>query len=189
MVGNGYGFFPTQTGEMYSYKTAKLYYRDTLIDEAYENNKKGSLVDIVEYVENREFDEQEIRMKFNDMMNKIRSREKMWDVKVSDFIEKNYRLLPIMEDVSHPADALIDEIGRQVAIFLNISDIPKRGFRYCLGLESFCFPGIKKALGIEYPGDTVRLEHHGILNNNKHSLTLSEYIQEYIYCFYKVLVE
>jgi hypothetical protein len=192
MVGNGAGFFPTQRGKIWSYKTSwgpfNLFYKDTLIDEAFEANKNSSLADIVDYVENRKFDELEIKQKFNEMMKKIRDREVMWDVKVADFIENNYRQVPIMVDASHPADTLMDEIGRQVADFLEIKDIPKQKLKYCMGLEAFIWSGVKKALGIEYTTETVRV-NYGCILGNKVSLTLSEYLQAYIWCFYNVLVE
>jgi acetyltransferase-like isoleucine patch superfamily enzyme len=84
LVGNGFGFFPTQVDEVYRHKVQggkiSLYYRDRLIDEAVEVIGAGSLDDIMQYIENYKFDKNEIKMSFSKMMERIRDREKMWDI-------------------------------------------------------------------------------------------------------------
>jgi hypothetical protein len=192
MVGNGKGFFPTQE-EIYIHKLSEgelaLFYRDTLIDEAWKQSKTKALDDVVRYIESYEFDADEIRAGFYSMMEKIRVREKMWDVKVADYIESNYRYVPMMNDHSHPSDALMQEIGRQVARILGLSDTAECRLNW-LGLEAFIWPGIKKILGIEYTMEEVRiLDKAPQILGNEYSLTLREYIQEYVWCFHNEIIE
>jgi hypothetical protein len=193
MVGNGNGFFPTQTSEVYSYKLSEkdisLLYRDTLIDEALKQSGTKALDDVVQYIESYKFDADEIKAGFYSMMEKIRARENMWDVKVADFIECNYRYVPMMNDKDHPADALMQEIGRQVAQILGLSDTAECHWNV-LGIEAFIWPGIKKILGIEYTMEEVRiLDKAPQILGNEYSLTLREYIQEYVWCFHNEIIE
>jgi hypothetical protein len=193
MVGNGNGFFPTQTKGIYSHKLSKydlpFFFRDTLIDEAWKLSETKSIDDIVQYIESYKFDADEIKTGFYSMMEKIRARENMWDVKVADFIECNYRYVPMMNDKDHPADALMQEIGRQVAQILGLSDTAECHWNV-LGIEAFIWPGIKKILGIEYKTEEVRiLDTPAHILGNEHSLTLREYIQEYVWCFHNEIIE
>jgi hypothetical protein len=193
MVGNGKGFFPTQEEKIYSHKltggTLALFYKDTLIDEALKQSGTKSIDDIVRYIESYEFDADEIKSGFYSMMEKIRAREKMWDVKVADYMECNYRHVPMMNDRSHPADALMQEISRQVAQILGLSDTADCQLDF-LGLEAFIWPGIKEILGIEYQTEEVRiLDKASQILGNEYSLTLREYIQEYVWCFHNEIIE
>jgi hypothetical protein len=193
MVGNGKGFFPTQTEEIYFHKTKErelpFFYRDALIDEAWKQLGTKSLDDVVQYIESYEFDADEIKAGFYSMMEKIRVRENMWDVKVADYIESNYRYVSMMNDHSHPADALMQEIGRQVAQILELSDTAECHLDW-VGMEAFIWPGIKKILGIEYTTEEVRiLDRASQILENEYSLNLREYIQEYVWCFHNEILE
>jgi hypothetical protein len=193
MVSNGRGFFPTQTDELFKYRQYSngdwnLFYRDTMIDEALAVNGKDSLEDVINYIQSREFDEKQVRRGFGEMMQKIRSREKMWDVKVADYIEKNYRTISMMVDASHPSDALMLEICRQVANILDINDIGDLDLKFHMGVESFIWPGVRKCLGIEYNPEYVR---KGDSRNfgNENALSLKDYLQEYIWCLHDKFLE
>jgi hypothetical protein len=192
MVSNGKGFFPTQTNEVFRIKlyngTWGLFYRDYLIDEAVKANETGSLEDVIKYIQTYEFDETQIRRGFDEMMQKIRAREIMWDVKVADYIEKNYRMLPMMVDASHPSDTLMLEICRQVANILDITDLGDLDMRFHMGVESFIWPGIRKILGMEYNIEYVRIRDWNNLDN-ENVYNLKDFLQLYIWCFHDKFLE
>jgi hypothetical protein len=198
LVGMGYGFFPTQIEQLYRHKINKknrifyeLYYRDSLIDEAVSVTGAASVNDIIQYIENYKFDENEIKQKFCKMMETIRSREKGWDIKVADYIEKNYQHMQMMIDIWHPSCTLMQEIGRQVAELLEIDDfdeIDGYDIRDDIGFEAPIWTGVKQTLGLVYPEKKeMRIGTDEILGNDR-SLDTREYIQEYIWCFHNLIV-
>lgn len=176
------GFYPTVTGKNYTNVNGEtMCLDDWLINEAYDIY--GNNVDnIMYYIASYQFDEADIRKRFDEMVAKWRQREQNWDIKIVDFILNNYRNHYLFEDTTHPADYLQTEICRRLLAHLGISDINK-DITYHMGcaMEIFMWPQIKNILGINWRKDKVRIYTKDYCYHDGRPITMKEYIQEYIW--------
>lgn len=191
LVGNGYGIFQTQTGEIFSIEVKNssigklhLFYRDKLIDEAYQKYQLKTVSRIIDYINTYNFSEETVIEKFNAMIKKLYQREQNWDIKITDYIVENYRTTSMFVDCCHPSQELMLEICRRVAGVLGIEDIHEEDTSIVLGIEAFVWPSIRKHLGILWEKKTVRKYCSNSVYGSIDTLDIEEYIREYIYAFW-----
>ena len=83
-------FFQTvNEGGYVANRQVLMFYCDNVIDHCIEKNRECSLNELKDILNNLKINEKEICKKFNGYMNKIKEREKNWDIKVSEYIEEN----------------------------------------------------------------------------------------------------
>lgn len=111
-----------------------VFYRDEVLEEALKCC--CSFEEIKMFWINYQYEEESLRTAFNKCMNRLKGREKNWDVKVYDFIMKNYKDVPCFTDSSHPSKYLMKVIGRQVANLLEIKDIDDKHYESDLGVKA-----------------------------------------------------
>lgn len=176
-------FYPTHEAEAVYRSTLDLYYKDTLIDEAYMNSETKNLENMIQYILNYQFSKAAIHNDFSLMIEKLKEREKSWDIKIVDYIMDNYMDKQMFVDVSHPSDDLMLKICCEVCKQLGFSD-NKKVYHFNLGVEAFIWPQVKEILGIRWDKNRVReytdrqnLHHFGI-----GGIDMRQYIQEYIWC-------
>ena len=199
----GKGFFPTQIMEgndEVRYDTELLFYRDLLIDEAYNSVNNPTLEHVCNYIQTYEYDCKEIKNNFNKALQKIKADEQHWDIKISDYIEANYKRIPMFIDVGHPSFELMQYMCIEICKNLGFNDIEDVNtdamfpLDYQIGYEVFMWPQVKKILGIEYSDEPVRLNRGTVLNYINPvpccllGMTNKEYIREYIYMFWDDLL-
>lgn len=98
-----------------------------------------------------------IQDEWNRFLDKMFSRETEWDVKISDYILKNYKTKKLFSDSWHISSILAKEISVRLLNLLDIkADIP-----YTLpimdGLEAFIYEDVKKALQLEFTEKYIRV--------------------------------
>ena len=115
-------------------------------------------------------------------MDRLRRREAYWDIKISDYIEENYKRRRLFHDHEHPTNEVLKRMAEGVLVLLGIKeelpDIPLSLARY----ENPVYPCTQKALGLEWmdaeyhPGNrTVAI---------RETLDTEEYIRQYVWWRY-----
>lgn len=176
------GFFPTVTGRMYNnVNGAPMCFDDWLINEAY-TRYNGSIDNILFYIQHYNFDREEVKSRFDAMVEKWREREANWDVKIVDFILENYQKINLFEDISHPAECLQHEICRRLIKKIGCSDV-NRFTHYHMGccMEIFMWPQVKEILGMKWTKDQIRMYTKEYCYHDGQPITMKQYVEEYIW--------
>lgn len=123
------------------------------------------------------FEQRNIVKDFSDMIDKVRSREEKWDVKIADFLLKNYREHRLFYDPGHPTNYVINYISNEILTILGFDEVPVNYVYGNMGLlEIPIYESVKAALGLQYDV--------GQLNEGRRTLVdgvidMHEYIKEY----------
>lgn len=184
MVGMGKWNFPSAMQREFRGEKPPMFWRDSILDAACE--QYGSLAEIKRYVMSEElFSENTVRELFSDFLSKLEKRERNWDITISDYILQNYRTEKMFYDIDHPADGVMQEIGRRLRRKLDITDVDGR-VEYLLNWdEAFTFPSVKKALELIYEEKYIRKEKYQLCEME---MDIDEYIREYAWWFYDVFL-
>lgn len=105
---------------------------------------------------------------FSDFMERLRTREAEWDIKVSGFIEEN-RDKQLFYDPNHPREQVIDYICMRLCEVLGIRYEPK----LCVSLDAIEMPSI-----MNYSSKGLRMRKKGL--ELFHNFTLKKYIFCYL---------
>ncbi len=137
-VGMGRWMFPSLGGlekviEMDGGGVIYVLFRDAILDEA--AAMYHSYDEIKEYWLNYKYDAEQMDHIFLSCMQKLKEREKNWDVKIFDYIMENYRTIPCFTDASHPSKYVMKLVCRQIAQVLNLNDIDDENYEPNLGLK------------------------------------------------------
>lgn len=69
---------------------------------------------------------EEIFQNFRRQIEKLRKREEKCDIKISDYIENNYREKQLFYDPNHPTNKVIYEKGRQIMSVLDLNIVKNK---------------------------------------------------------------
>lgn len=192
-VGFGLPYFPditlkeSRNFEVLNGKKIIVFANDALIDGAFE--KYNSLDEIVSYMMNENnIDFDSVREAWEHKMNKMKLRDQNWDIKIYDFVEKNYKKHKLFNDYDHPSKYLLEYVCRKLGNLLNLEEADNIPFVYDLDWrEQFIWPGVKKALALEFTEENVRLGQGKYFDKLAcPELTVKEYIRQYIFWKYEV---
>ena len=160
-----------------------LMWKDVCLEGLY--NAGGGINEIKDEIENGDaFTEEFIKESFDLELKKLKAREKHCDIKISDFIEENYKKTLLFYEPYHPTSKILFEKGRRILEILKIDIDESCEVSDLLdGAEVFVYGCVKRALGLEYTQKYIR--KNNIRNTYRYtlcntSLTLEEYIEEYI---------
>lgn len=99
-----------------------LWYRDKFIDRYIENNKNYSIDDLIKYLKNLKPDIQTLKEQIQIFWEKISKSDEQCDVKIKDFINKNFLVKQLFIDIEHPHFILLEEYARQICSILGIKN-------------------------------------------------------------------
>jgi len=154
-------------------------FRDKYIDELYRNGKTAD--DIVSSIMNPDFlDSFMIEDMWSRFMDKVIMREKEWDIKVSRFIEDNYRNKKLFYDQNHPTNVIFVHVVEKILEILGFC-ATYEGFADLPSLDSFEIPvyaSVKSVLRLQWDQEFYREKSRRSLLNRKMDLT--EYVRQYI---------
>lgn len=115
---------------------------------------------------------------FSFYMDKIKQREKNWDIKIFDFISNNYRERQMFYDQGHPANTVFKEICSQLLSRLGLTENELFSDVTLDQHEEPMYPITNKILDIKWRKKNIRC------SNNAKKMTaemdFAEYIREYI---------
>lgn len=189
-VGMGRMLFPRRRGMEKIRGEILGYYRDDIIEEAYRNDEVVSLQQYVKFYEDYEIDGELLEQEYQHCMMKLWEREKNWDVKVTDYIKKNLRKIPCFTDQDHPSRYLMLEVGNQVAKMLGVKSCDEKEIEENALSITLTMPVLKCVqryfqLEWELPNN----KQYNLFVGNHTEENVAEYIKEYIWWYYGVVIE
>lgn len=119
--------------------------------------------------------EEEINENFYVQMNKLKVREKQWDIKIANFVETRYRKEKMFYDDGHPTNIVMKQISREILKRLNIEDIEIHCEISMDIHEKYVYPIVRKVLGLQWADDEIRVTGRKLTDY----MDFDEYIREY----------
>ena len=131
---------------------------------------------------NRALDEEYIYNNFNLYMNKIRKREKCWDIKIYDFIMAHYKTEKLFYDFGHPTNVVLKKIAIGILEKLNIFDEDIVAQNQLNQHETPVYPIVKKCLEMTWEEKEIRKGER--CKKVEETMDFKEYVREYIWWCY-----
>lgn len=174
-------FFPNYSSEPeFLYRNgATNFFRDKIIDGLYKENAKINEI-IKAYRDPNIFNKNQLWEQYNKFMEKLRLREKQWDIKVSEFIDSNKSEHQLFYDPNHPTNFFLAYITRKLLEILGISyinvDLESNEISRLDLYEMPICESVKKCFSMVYQEKEIRITG----NKVKHKkMFLEEYIRQY----------
>lgn len=188
LYGLGAGFFPyakrindKNTALLNgAYENGMFPFRDDVIVKCMEQDM--SIDQICRYVyEDNIVPAEYIIKNFNKYMDRIRDREKSWDIKILDFILEHYKTKKLFYDIGHPTNAILEKVSVDILKFLGIQDevFTDEKLDYH---EVPVYPWVSKVLGMEWTEGLIRVDDKAIKCSD--SMDIAEYVREYVWWCY-----
>lgn len=168
--------------ELGSFKYGLFPYSDGNIDELISRDMDSEkIIDVLSNSDH--FDNNLIKENCKNIFDKYKEREKDWDIKIIDYIWENFRYKKCFYDLYHPTEFIFIFIVLQLFSMLGVeSGIEEIYVPSMDDIEMPIYPGIGKALGLEYMDIEIRKSPRGAKLCSH--MKLDEYIKEYIFwCF------
>lgn len=177
-------FFP-QFSEKHELKKngTTHFFRDEIIDKISKGmfSRKKKIKEA--YLSDTYFNHDEIKKAFLGFIDKVKRRESDWDIKVSDFINANYKEHQLFFDPNHPTNFYFGYVSNQLLrIILNEPERRDEVFlvEECLdAIEMPTCKSVQAALGLCWEKRTIR-DHSRWARFSIHKMTLDIYISRYI---------
>lgn len=93
---------------------------------------------------------------WKEFVKKLLMREQEWDIKISDYILGNYKKEKLFYDINHISSILGKEIAIRVLKVLELNPIIVTAPNGMNALETYIYPDVKKALGLEFEEKILR---------------------------------
>lgn len=119
--------------------------------------------------------EEEIKDNFRMYMNKLKLRERQWDIKIADFIEENFRKEKLFYDDGHPTNSVMKRIAVELLQKLNIEDSEIHCEIRMDTHEKYVYPIVRKVLGLQWTEDEIRITGRKLTEH----MDFDEYVREY----------
>lgn len=155
---------------------------DVIIDKCV---KEGmSTDDIITYCKSDDaLDREAIVTNFDIYMEKIKEREKAWDIKIYDFIKQKYRNEKLFYDVGHPTNVIMKKICRDILNILGIEESNIYTDENMDMHENPVYPAVKHWLKMEW--DEQEIRKSGSAKKCCSKMDFEEYIREYLWWNYR----
>jgi hypothetical protein len=140
-----------------------------------------SINEVVERVNRIDLiDREKILFMFDKYIEKIRDREKRWDIQIADYIMNEYKNKQMFNDFGHPSNNVIKKMSRNLLKYIGIEDDLK-DFKMIYELDEYedpIYPCVKEILGLKYQKKYLREQSDKKLVEK---MTFEEYVREYYY--------
>lgn len=184
LYGLGNCFFP-QTYKREGWSTSSgntlFPYRDRFIDKYY---KEGYSVEKIVKIlkDDNLIDTAEIIHNLNLFFDKVRMREREWNIKIFDFLVSNYQKQQIFYDPYHPTNVVIKYIIIQILYLLYPGYIWESDiYDYISKLDEYEIPiysSISNILSLQYKKTYLRENSKARISDT--AMDLEEYVREYL---------
>ncbi len=125
-------------------------------------------------------DRDKILSMFDKYTEKIREREKRWDIKIADYILSEYKNKQMFNDFGHPSNDVIRKMSRELLEYIGIEDDLK-DFKMIYELDEYedpIYPCVREVLGLKYQKKYLREQSDKKLVEK---MTFEEYVREYYF--------
>lgn len=139
--------------------------------------------EIVSYLLENPYSEEEILCNFNERMQALMKREKNWDFPMSQFILSNYKSHKLFYENFHPTNYVLAYITHKLLLMLGIPSNLEKLRNKMYGVdeldrdEVFVYPCVMKTLGMHWDNSCIREFYP---DRRTHNLSFEKYIQEFI---------
>ncbi len=174
-------FFPEYVeGGEFRDKINTVFFRDRIIDYYYQKGASAKEI-YSKYLDSELFAEYNFKGEFEKFIYKIKTREKDWDIKVSDFIIENYKTRQLFYDPNHPTGVFFTYVGSELLKILEINNPTYKNTKIP-ELDSFEMPiyysTAKYFLSNIQPKDVIRTYMgRKVLRED---ITVKKYIKQYL---------
>lgn len=159
--------------ESYNY----FLYRDYYLDKYYNAMSVDDLKNII--LDENLIPHHEIINNMDVFFEKLKLREKEWDIKVSDFIYNNLKDTQLFYDIGHPSNKLLSYIANEALQILKFGSVDVFQNVYTLDDNEIpIYACVKKALNLTYNTPYMRKCSNGSINNQQ--MDLRQYIVQYL---------
>lgn len=179
-------FFPQYSdAQELRWNGVTFFFRDSIIDSHLDKTFKISSLVKTDYSNPNQFDNRDIIASFDKFIDKVRKREKDWDIKVSSFILNNYRSHQLFYDPNHPTNYFLNYIASELLkLLMNDNNVKEYqlNINHCLdSLEMPICKAVVDALQLEWTNDNIR-NSMPITNRLQRKMNLSNYVYQYMSC-------
>lgn len=135
--------------------------------------------DIKQYMVNGGvYDKEKILDMWELFLNKLYIRENEWDIKISDYILRNYKRKKLFYERIHIADVLVKEIATRILKHMGVDDLFFSELPYKMDAnEMFIYQDVMEALDLQFEQKYIRLNQRCNVFN-KHNMDIDEYIHQ-----------
>ena len=160
-----------------------VFFRDTIIDEGL--RKHFSNKEIYDYYCSQDlYTQSDITEKLEVFKEKLKTREKDWDVKVYDYIMNSYQKTQLFYDPSHPTNELMEYIVCEIKRILLGENFARTAWDtdkiQKLDITEMPVPSIvRNTLNINYPIKNLRESSYS-RKVRRSIMDLQEYINQYV---------
>lgn len=175
-------FFPqySREKELCDRKGNTIFFRDKIIDKGIEQGKKFDEI-VADYKNENYYSSQNFDELFEQFCDKVRFREREWDIKVLDYILKNYQSIQLFYDPNHPTNEFLIYVTSQVLLMLGINhDTDALRKEKVMKLDSFEMPihsSVKKNFQMSFTSKEMRTTGQKVYFEKMY---LEEYITQYL---------
>ncbi len=123
------------------------------------------------------YSHEEIKTMWTSFVEKLKEREKEWDIKISDYILSNQRKNKLFSDPNHISSKTACEIAGLVLKYMGYEGKPGCELSLMDDLEAIVYKDVKEALGLEF--EEVYLRKYQIFNGiSSYEMDEDEYIAQ-----------
>lgn len=173
-----------EKGEAYRAGVRRIGIADENIRDLWQKGK--DICYIANVIKNGEvYTAESIIRNFKNQMEKLKKREAVCDIQISDYIEEHYREKKLFYEPGHPSGEVLYEMGRRICRLLNIK--PEEGFLPSCRMDTielFIYGCVCKALKLEFEQDYVRRNDHSATIYNR-PIDLEEYVRQSVIWLYE----
>ncbi|MCI8763291.1 MAG: hypothetical protein HFG58_01670 [Lachnospiraceae bacterium] len=153
-------------------------FRDKYIDQYYDSMSIPQIESMI--LDDNLISPGKILVEKEKFYEKVKEREKEWDIKVLGFLRSAMKDERLFYDPNHPSGFVIGYMINKIFELLGISDVR---LDHCniAPMDTYEIPiyrSVSKALGFQYHTEYLRVFHGHKLNSNQ--MDLREYISQYI---------
>lgn len=157
-------------------------YRDENIDCLWRDGKRD-INEMAEYLEGDIYDEKYVKKNLEISFEKMEKREQFWDIKIIDYIRREYRNEQMFYDPAHPCNNVLRKISEKLLEKLDIDKAEIREVGVHVGYHEMpIYKCVKEALNLKYEKKYIRdvavWELSKIVPKD---MDLKEYCKEYCY--------
>jgi len=160
-------------------------YRDENIDRLWAGGERD-INKIAGYLTGQIYGEDEIKDKFMKCFEKMKEREKLWDIKILDYIQHRYKDEQMFCEPAHPCNNILRKISEGIVEILGIEKDEIDEIDISFGVSEMpIYKCVKEALGLKYERKCIRdVPPSGQSKLIDGDMDLLEYCKEYCYwCF------
>ena len=159
-----------------------------LIDYALENICEPTIENVKNYIESYSMDLKLVEHNFKVSMDRLREKEKVWDINISDFIESGYKKKQMFNDFSHPSSYLMIKVCRRVATKIGIEDSTCARVAELDRREQVLWQCLNDALKIIHKSKLCVRKSHKEYIGYYVGMSVDKYIQEYVYIWHDMII-